>query len=91
VAKKIFKNTFFLRECHFCEMTFRLSFWENGLKKIQDGIRFEITLRKSIKRKKNTSAKSVFAVLQASGWFEKIEMLEFLNFKNLQFVKNTAF
>jgi hypothetical protein len=60
------------------------------LKKIQDGIR----LRKfslKIDTENFTSVKSVFAVLQASGSFEKIEMQEFSNCENLQFVRNTKF
>jgi hypothetical protein len=38
-----------------------------------------------------TSEKSIFAVLWASGSSEKIEMQDYSNFENLQFVKNTKF
>jgi hypothetical protein len=38
-----------------------------------------------------SSEKSVFALLLASGSFEKIEMQELPSFKNLQFVKITSF
>jgi hypothetical protein len=62
-----------------------------ALKKIQDGIRIKISLQKSIDRKILLQKSLFLAVLQASGSFEKIEMQEFSDFENLQFVKNTKF
>jgi hypothetical protein len=59
-----------------------------ALKKIQGGVQFEISVQKSIERRiyfRKIGFRSV------GGLIEKIEMQEFSNFRNLQFVKNTNF
>jgi hypothetical protein len=59
-------------------LTFRLNFFvKRASKKIQDGNRFKKFLQKSIERK---------ILLQKSLFLQ-----EFLNFQNIQFVKNTTF
>jgi hypothetical protein len=87
---KIKKNTIF-EIMPFLWIDFSAQFFgKMALKKIQDRIQFKIYVQKSIERK-ILLQKSLFRSVVGFSLIWKIEMQEFPNFQNLQFVKNTAF